>query len=250
MNDSTDDGLDQRIAAYLAHRQPDVADVVVDDLSRIHGGSSQETYRFHVRWRHGETLVEKKLILRREPPGGLVVAARELEYTVYRALTGQGVPAPFAHFLELDARWLDRPFFIMDLMPGIAAHPHLPGDPFGGSGKQIARQYWNILGTLARLDHHALGLAALRNGRAANRFWAHELDHWEAILNQGERIIDPIARGAIRWMRRNPPPDPARPAVVHGDYRLGNFLSTPDAGITAILDWEMCHIGDPLEDIA
>ena len=58
--------------------------------------------------------VERRLILRREPTAGLVVAERDLEYTVYKALEGRGVPVPRAHFLELDGRWLDRAFFIMD----------------------------------------------------------------------------------------------------------------------------------------
>jgi len=69
-------------------------------------------------------------------------------------------------------------------------------------------------------------------------------------VDQGEDLIEPAVRGAIRWLRRNPPPDPAKPAIVHGDYRSGNFLFLPDGTISAILDWEMCHIGDPLEDIA
>ncbi|MFC3174374.1 phosphotransferase family protein [Novosphingobium bradum] len=225
-------------------------EIAVDELGRIHGGSSQETYRFRACWVDGGERVERWLILRREPSAGLVVAERDLEFTVYSALQGSGVPVPAAHFLELDGQWLDRPFFIMDLLPGTAAHPYLPGDQFAGRGEAVAREFWRILGRLARLDHRALGLAGLRNGQAAGRLWERELDHWEAILDENERVIDPILRGAIRWLRRNPPPEPARPAVVHGDYRQGNFLSTPEQGITAILDWEMCHIGDPLEDVA
>jgi aminoglycoside phosphotransferase (APT) family kinase protein len=247
---SAQPGLDACIAAYLAHRMPHAEGVEVSDLSRIYGGSSQETYGFNARWRDAGREVRKPLILRREPPAGLVVAERDLEYTVYRALEGQGLPVPVAHFLELDPHWLDRPFFIMDMLPGSAAHPHLPGDPFAGRGDVVARQFWRILGRLAGLDHRTLGLTSLRNGAAQARFWSRELDHWEAILDAGERIVDPIARGAIRWMRRNPPPEPAKPAVVHGDYRVGNFLFTLGQGITAVLDWEMCHIGDPLEDIA
>jgi len=80
--------------------------------------------------------------------------------------------------------------------------------------------------------------------------WARELDHWEQQMIDNEDAPEPILRGALRHLRRNPPPAPAKPAVVHGDYRPGNFLFTPDGRISAILDWEMCHIGDPAEDIA
>jgi aminoglycoside phosphotransferase (APT) family kinase protein len=56
-------------------------------------------------------------------------------------------------------------------------------------------------------------------------------------------------RAAIRWMRRNPPPPAQKIAVVHGDYRTGNFLFDEEGRIRGILDWEMSHLGDPLEDL-
>jgi aminoglycoside phosphotransferase (APT) family kinase protein len=138
----------------------------------------------------------------------------------------------------------------MDLMPGKPGHFFHSSDPYEGKGTEVGRNFWRHLGTLAAQDHAALGLGGLRNGGADGRFWQRELDHWEAKLDAGEAIVEPIVRGAIRWLRRNPPPEAAKPAVSHGDYRCGNFLFVPDGGISAVLDWEMCHIGDPLEDIA
>lgn len=242
--------LESRLTAYLAHRMPEAASVAVDELARIYGGSSQETYRFRACWTQGGEAMERRLILRRDAPAGLVVAERDLEYKVYRALAGQGIPAPEAHYLELDPQWLDRPFFIMDLAPGRPGDPFISPDPYDGHDESIARQFWAIMGRLAAIDHRAVGLSGLRNGEAAAGFWRLELDRWEGIIDAGETVVEPIVRAAIRWLRRNPPPEPAKPAIVHGDYRSGNFLFTPDGQISAILDWEMCHIGDPLEDAA
>ena len=241
--------LEARIAAYLAHRMPGASGIVVDELARIYGGSSQETYRLRGCWSERGEAVEKRLILRRDAPAGLVLAERDLEYNVYRALAGQGIPAPEAHFLELDPAWLGRPFFIMDLMPGKPGNP-FGADPYEGHDESVARQFWAVLGRLAALDHRKLGLTSLRGGEAGSGFWRLELDRWEGIIDAGEAVIEPIVRGAIRWLRRNPPAEPAKPAIVHGDYRSGNFLFTADGRISAILDWEMCHIGDPLEDAA
>lgn len=243
-------GLEQQIAAYLAHAMPRVRDLVVDELARIYGGSSQETFRFRARWREAEGPVERRLILRRDAPAGLVVAERDLEYNVYRALAGQGVPIPGVHHLELDPRWLERPFFIMDLCPGKPGSPFAPGDPYDGHGAAVGRQFWTILGRLAAIDHRAVGLETLRNGTLGGGYWAAELDRWETILDENEAVREPALRGALRWLRANPPAEPASPAIVHGDYRSGNFLFTPDGTISAILDWEMCHVGDPLEDVA
>lgn len=242
--------LETRLAAYLAHRMPQVTELRIDELSRIHGGSSQETYRLRARWNEGSEAIDRRLILRREPPSGLVIAERDLEFIVYRALEGSGIPVPGVHFLELDPAWLERPFFIMDMAPGKPGSPYGADDPYAPHGEAIARQFWRHLGTLARLDHRAIGLESLRNGAKNDRFWECELDHWEAVLDAGEATVEPITRAAIRHLRRNPPREAGKPAIVHGDYRSGNFLFTPDGRISAMLDWEMAHIGDPLEDIA
>lgn len=242
--------MEARIAAYLAHRMPGARDIGVDELARIQGGSSQETYRLRARWTQDDEAIEKRLILRRAPEAGLVVAERDIEFMAYHALAGQGVPVPGVHYFEDDPVWLERPFFVMDLMPGKPGHFYASADPYEGHGESIGRQFWRQLGTLAALDHRALGLEDLRNGQDSAAFWSSELDWWEAIFRKGEGVTEPIVHAAIRWLRRNPPGEAAKPAIVHGDYRAGNFLFTPDGKISAILDWEMCHIGDPLEDIA
>jgi aminoglycoside phosphotransferase (APT) family kinase protein len=242
--------LEGQLAAYLAHRMPDAGGVHVSDLARIHGGSSQETFRFSARWREHRGEVDRRLILRRAPEAGLVVADRDLEFNVYAALAETAVPVPGVHWLELDPRWLDRPFFVMDLAPGKPGHFFGSDDPYEGQSAAVGRDFWRVLGELAALDHTAIGLQSLRNGGASGPLWRRELAHWEAILDSGEDHVEPIVRGAIRWLRRNPPPEPQRPAIVHGDYRSGNFLFLPDGTISAVLDWEMCHVGDPLEDIA
>lgn len=244
------DTLETRIAAYLAHRMPSAADIEVSNLARIHGGSSQETFRFHAAWTLDGKQHEADYILRRAPEAGLVNADHDLEFIVYSALDESGLPIPKAHFLELDPAWLDRPFFIMDMMPGSPGHFFGSDDPYEGKSAEVGRDFWHQLGTLAKQDNRAPGLDKLRNASAKSRLWEAELDHWEAVLDAGEEMVEPIIRGAIRWLRAHPPAEPARPAIIHGDYRSGNFLFLPEGRISAILDWEMCHIGDPLEDIA
>lgn len=244
------EGLEARLAEYLAHRMEWADELVVENLARIHGGSSQETFRFDAYWTQDGAKHRGNFILRRAPVKGLVNAEHDLEFTVYTALARSGIPIPNAHFLELDPRWLERPFFIMERAPGKPGHFFGSDDPYDGRSEEVGTAFWTHLGKLAAQDHRALGLENLRGGDEEGPAWSRELDHWEAILDQGEAVVEPITRGAIRWMRRNPPPAPAKPAIVHGDYRSGNFLFVPDGSISATLDWEMCHVGDPLEDIA
>jgi aminoglycoside phosphotransferase (APT) family kinase protein len=71
-------------------------------------------------------------------------------------------------------------------------------------------------------------------------------EFWERALDEtGEPL--PALEAGIRWLRLNPPP-PQRVALVHGDFRLGNVI-VDEGGLAAVIDWELCHAGDPAEDI-
>jgi aminoglycoside phosphotransferase (APT) family kinase protein len=70
------------------------------------------------------------------------------------------------------------------------------------------------------------------------------------VLDEDELEPQPVTRAVIRWLRRHPPPPAQRLSVVHADYRTGNFLFDAEGEVRAILDWEMAHLGDPLEDLA
>src|SRR5947208_9125553 len=78
----------------------------------------------------------------------------------------------------------------------------------------------------------------------------HQLDYCATVIDDAELHPYPVAHAAIRWLRRHPPQPARKLSLVHGDYRTGNFLYSPDGEIKAILDWEMAHVGDPLEDLA
>ncbi|MGH7821757.1 MAG: phosphotransferase family protein, partial [Candidatus Binatia bacterium] len=154
-------------------------------------------------------------------------------------------------YLETDPAWLDRPFFVMEEVSGCESNARLfAEEPYRAHGEKIGEQKWRILGELARTDPGAVGLRETLEAPPLAECWSRELAKWERVIDEDELTPQPIARAAIRWLRRNPPPPPARLAVVHGDYRTGNFLFDREGEIRAILDWEMCHLGDPLEDLA
>ena len=73
-----------------------------------------------------------------------------------------------------------------------------------------------------------------------------QIDEWERQLDEiGEPL--PAVELGLRWLRANAP-EPAEPRLVHGDFRLGNFIVDED-GLAAVIDWELAHLGDPAEDI-
>ncbi len=242
--------LEPRIAAYIAAQLPDATDVTVRDLSRISGGASRETYRFVGSWRQEGQARERKLILRRDPPASLIDTERRIEFEAYRAFHGTSVPAPEMLWLEEGDGPLDHPFFIAEEIAGFQAGPGLLwAEPYLGTHARLAERKWTILGEIAKADPVANGLAAVMPAVKAQDCWNRELTYWEEVLNDDEAEPLPIIRAAIRWLRANPPPPAQKVGVVHGDYRTGNFLYDTEGQIHGILDWEMAHLGDPLEDL-
>lgn len=241
--------LAPRVAAYVAARLPQAADVAVHDLERIPGGASRETYRFRATWTESGAARERRMILRRDPPASLIDTERRIEFAAYRAFHGSAVPVPQMLWLEEDPRHLDHPFFIAEEVAGFQASPQvLFSGAYDAALPRLAERKWTILGEIARAD--AGGLSEVMAAPAAEDCWRRELAHWETILDRDEAEPMPIVRAAIRWLKASPPPPAQKVGVVHGDYRTGNFLYDAAGEIHAVLDWEMAHLGDPLEDLA
>jgi aminoglycoside phosphotransferase (APT) family kinase protein len=241
--------LSIRLQAYLAPKLA-APDLVVSDLARIPGGASRETYRFRARYAKDGNAIERALILRRDPAASLIETDRTTEFRAYRAFHELGLPVPEPIALELDAAALERPFFIMEEITDCAVGSILAPDPYGPHREKVGQQFWSVLGRIAKPDPGDIGLGDFDGARDKATCWSHELARWEKVIDEDESEPQPIARAAIRWLRRNPPPPAQKISVVHGDYRTGNFLVDAKGDIRAILDWEMAHLGDPLEDLA
>ena len=240
--------LSERLALYL--RQHLGHDVLVKDLSRIPGGASRQTYRFVACYARGQERIERALILRRDPAFSLIETERMTEFSAYRAFHKIGLPVPEPIVLELGSEALERPFFIMEAIEGCSAGSLLAADPYGLHRETIGAQFWSALGRIAGNDPATLGLLSLESPKDSRQSASHELARWEQVIREDSLEPQPIALGAIRWLRRHLPPPAAKLCVVHGDYRSGNFLHDGNGHIRAILDWEMAHLGDPLEDLA
>jgi aminoglycoside phosphotransferase (APT) family kinase protein len=242
--------LEEALAQYIQLKMPAAGQVRVDQLEQISGGASRQTYSFRVSYREGDEERERRLIVRRDPAASLIDTDRKIEFAAYQAFFRTPVPVPEVLWLEDDPRHLGSPFFISVEMSGFQSAPaRMLMEPYASHHEKIAQQKWSILGEIAKQDPAQLGLVGAMEAVAPDQCWKRELDYWEGVLDSDELIPQPIMRAAIRWMRRNPPPPAQKISVVHGDYRTGNFLYDETGRIHGILDWEMSHLGDPLEDL-
>lgn len=237
------DPLELRLARYLSQRWG--KEVAVRELSRIPGGASRETYRFDAEI-DGDI---RGMILRRDPVGSLIDTDRNTEFLAYQSFHGD-VPVPEPLVLEPQGGTLERPFFIMSRIDGGLVPSVMNLEPYGEHAGAIGRELFAILGRIARRDPATLPIRTCFRTPSPAECWREALDGWSAVIERDERHPQPIVRAAIRRLRRNPPRPAEKISVVHGDYRSGNFLHDGRGHILAVLDWEMAHLGDAVEDLA
>lgn len=243
--------LQEKLTAYLQHVMPQTANVEVANLWRIPGGASRETWSFDASWHEGGHCAERGFILRRDPDASLLETERGAEFGVIRAAHSAGVPVPEPYWLERDGTWLERPFFIMERIDGCETSPSkLVAEPrFQQVQGKLGEAFVGVLAAIHALDWEELALDFLDGARSPAAAAIHELDRWEKTLIADSLEPQPILRAALTWLRHHLPPPAKKLVVVHADYRTGNFLYNERGEIKGMLDWEMAHIGDPLEDV-
>jgi aminoglycoside phosphotransferase (APT) family kinase protein len=240
--------MTEQLASYLRARMPEARDVTVTDLERKSGGASRETWAFTARWTENGRPKDGEFILRRDPTGSLLESDRAREFQVLNALYESGIPVPRMYWLELDGKWLDRPFFIMERLPGQAPVGTFPPGFPPAVQARVADQFIDILARIHRLDWRAHGFESLGVPELGVDPARTQVGHWHRIYKQERIEPHPILEEAFVWLSTHLPAAD-RITLVHGDYRSGNYLFTDDGTVTAMLDWEMVHLGDPMEDL-
>lgn len=246
------DILQKQIADYLRHKLPEAESISVSDLARIPGGASRETWSFDAGWREEGKDVRQGFIIRRDPDASLLETERDIEFRVMDAVWGTAVPVPKMHWLETDPQWLDRPFVVMERVDGCETNPQtLAIDPrYAEARPRLARRFVEVLAAIHHLDWRSLGLDFLGVPKSPGDCAPMEIAKWERILDEEAFEPRPVFRVAFSWLRQHLPPPAQKIVLVHADFRAGNFLYNEAGEIKAFLDWEMVHLGDPMEDVA
>ena len=240
--------LARQIEAYLGQQVGHK--VQVGTVRRFAVGFSWLTYSVPVTGLKGGD-DRQELILRLGPDYGLFapyVAAPQV--LAMRSLEGSAVPVPRAYWSGEDPSIFGAPFLFCEKVSGEALVPWVPPTtpPLDeGYRQHLAEQFIDALAALHCVAWQKKPIAAMDHGIAAGNAARINVEYWEAQIQRWAMRAYPLAEWGIRWLKANGPVAP-RVAIVHGDYRTGNFLEQ-DGRITAILDWELVHLGDPHEDL-
>jgi aminoglycoside phosphotransferase (APT) family kinase protein len=222
----------------------DASDVAALDFELIGDGRSNITYRV--------SAGERSWVLRRPPLGHVLPTAHDMvrEFRVIAALADTPVPVPRAIALCEDTSVNDAPFYVMEYTPGvIVGGTELP-DGFAEKPAERRAMGLALVDTLVALhaiDPETVGLGTF--GRPQG-YVERQVKRWSQQWERSSTGPLPEIDELIRRLRAALPESPA-PAIVHGDYRLGNMALDPadPSRVIAVFDWEMATLGDPLADL-
>lgn len=237
------------LAAFVAAQTKST--VEIGPLRRFTVGFSWVTYGFRARWSEDGVPFERDLILRAGPPTGIFGPYRAFpEFVTLAALAESGVPVPRVYWYSDDLSVLGAPFFVCDLVEGEAPIPwtHDGGPAFDDERRVLlGTQFVEALAALHDFRWQETDVARIDGTTDVARTAVDQVEHWMGLLAQWSPDRVPLLEMAAAWLRDRAPVA-RRIAITHGDFRIGNFLER-DGRITAILDWELVRLGDPVEDL-
>ena len=224
----------ERLAKLAPRLAPGGVDVA--SLTLMSGGASQELWSLVVRTASGEAPV----VLRRTPDQRVrseLSIPIEMEAELISASHAADIPSPRVLYVLQPEDGLGVGFFMEHVSGEALGHKIVRDAAFAAVRPRLARQCGEILARIHALPRpQALPAADI----------AGIIDALDRQY-QSEKWPRPVFELAFRWLRDNAPHD-VTPRVVHGDFRTGNLLIDKE-GVRAVLDWELAHAGDPMEDL-
>jgi aminoglycoside phosphotransferase (APT) family kinase protein len=238
--------LGERLYAFLAAQMPEASALSIEGLRRTSVGRSRENWIFDARWHEADGDRREALIMRRDPAGSVLETDRRLEFLLLQALERTALPAPRARWLDATGAAFGRPSIIMRREPGICDLFVLNGDRPLEQRLRLAREFCDLLAAVHQVDWRAVGLDEMfpdPGTRAAEV----AVDDWERQLRRCQLQPHPELEVIASWLRAHAPAAQAT-VLVHADFKPGNALLCGDH-IEVLLDWELAHLGDPMEDL-
>jgi aminoglycoside phosphotransferase (APT) family kinase protein len=226
------------VTAYLQRRRPGSEDRA-HAVRALVGGFSKVTLLVHC------TLEgEEREIVMRQIPHGRKASSLGPEFDVLTFAHEHGFPAPRPLWIERADNELGGAFFVTERAPGSNI-----GDVWGqqGASRELCLEIADLYATLHRLP--TSGVNAPISPRSTPDELRAMISWQRGTLDKRGIRIEPVLAALLGWLESHIPAEPPRKALVHGDAAFSNLL-VRDSHVSAVLDWEAAHIGDPAEELA
>ena len=234
------------LQAMIMDAIPTAHNFAFTGVERYAGGLSRESWALDATWVDATGAQSRQLMLMRDASGTLLDTDRKREFAVLKALEATPVPAPKAHWMDHDGHWLGAPSLVMNRMPGRCEYMVLNGTWSLDARLKLARSFTELMANIHAVDWRANGLDAVLDVPTDSPSRV-ELAHWDAEYRRVQLEPHPELDYILAWLGLNAPKAQAI-VLVHGDFKPGNALIEGEH-ISAKLDWETAHLGDPLEDL-
>jgi aminoglycoside phosphotransferase (APT) family kinase protein len=227
------------LTRYLKQRFPEEPDVRAENIVQIPGGRSKATIKFDfVTDKRSETM-----IIRKDFAKDFMDCSVADEYPIVRAVWKAGLPVPEPYWLESDPSIIDGRFIVFARAPGKVA-----GTMFEAHvSPEVARQFAATMARLHSLDIHESKIAANLDYGVSD-FAAREMIEVSYAKHRSNTPDNALLEAAHLWLFRHLDCVDRRAALIHGDASFHNVLADGER-VTALLDWELAHAGDPAEDL-
>jgi len=239
VSDPVADGIDdEKVTEWFGVHVPQAVAPLGFEL--IAGGHSNLTYR--VMDSRGESFV-----LRRPPLGHVLATAHDMarEHTIISAVGLTDVPVPETLGVCEDVEVNGAPFYAMSYVDGEVLHTDEEASLVSEAERvALSKDVPGILGRLHAIEPSDIGLGEL--GKRED-YLGRQLRRWTRQWEQSKTRELPEME-TVQGLLEGRKPEQVGATIVHGDYRLGNMLSR-GGRILAVLDWELCTLGDPLADV-
>jgi aminoglycoside phosphotransferase (APT) family kinase protein len=227
----------------------DADDVRVEGFDRVEFGHSAETILLTLAWSAGGDQHRRDVVLRVRPPEPGLLEPYDLEqqFKVLRALEPTSVRSPKVLWYEGTGGVLGRPFYVMERLAGTVYEQTVP-DELISAPDRLRRMSQSLVEKLAAIhlvDVEAAGLGFLGDGSG---FLPRELDWWTSEMRRVQRGPLPGLERLRHELQATIPEQCPTVTLVHGDAKPGNFAFDDDE-VSAVFDWEMTSVGDPLTDL-
>jgi len=218
-----------------------VPDFVPTAANQIAGGHSNITVRL-------SDDDGNDLVLRRPPLHSVLATAHDMgrEYRLISAFVPTPLPVPRTVAYCPDDDVIGAPFYVMEYVRGLVLHDHEAARQLAEPDRRTAAlSFIDALVELHAADVDEIGLGDLARREA---YIARQLKRWHSQYEQSRTSDDATVDRAHELLAARIP-EQREATVVHGDFRLGNCIVAEDGPVRAVLDWEICTLGDPLADI-
>ncbi|MEA2649222.1 MAG: hypothetical protein QOG61_1657 [Candidatus Binataceae bacterium] len=238
--------LSEQLRGFIQAQVPEARDIEVGNLAPLTAGNARNAWSFDASWTERGTTRSVGCVMLRKAEAGQLETPLVPEFEVIKALGTTGVPIPRAYWIDPNGKWLERPAFIMERVAGTSDFPRLLKPESAELSRGVAEHLVEVATRLHTADWQALGLDFLPATTIATAA-AQQVEYWESLFRKHRLEPHPAIVGAFIWLKQHQPVAD-RITIVHGDFRYGNLLYEGKR-INALLDWEMVHLGDPVEDL-